>query len=109
MGTTVNGAGDIMPVIISIFDRITVENHALGGTSSRTFYNRFWPDVIKGVQAGDWVIIELGHNDNGPYDSGRARASIPGIGKDSLNVTIQETGVKETVYSYGDTASLRAG
>lgn len=83
-------------------DRITVENHALGGTSSRTFYNRFWPDVIKGVQAGDWVIIELGHNDNGPYDSGRARASIPGIGKDSLNITIQETGVKETVYSYGE-------
>lgn len=83
-------------------DQITVENHALGGTSSRTFYNRFWPDVIKGVQAGDWVIIELGHNDNGPYDSGRARASIPGIGKDSLNVTIQETGVKETVYSYGE-------
>ena len=83
-------------------NRITVENHALGGTSSRTFYNRLWPDVIKGVQAGDWVIIELGHNDNGPYDSGRARASIPGIGKDSLNVTIKETGVKETVYTYGD-------
>lgn len=83
-------------------NRITVENHALGGTSSRTFYNRLWPDVIKGVQAGDWVIIELGHNDNGPYDSGRARASIPGIGKDSLNVTIRETGVKETVYTYGE-------
>ena len=28
-------------------NRITVENHALGGTSSRTFYNRLWPDVIK--------------------------------------------------------------
>nr|WP_139261915.1 rhamnogalacturonan acetylesterase [Bacteroides stercorirosoris] len=83
-------------------DRITVENHALGGTSSRTFYKHLWPDVIKGVRPGDWVIIELGHNDNGPYDSGRARASIPGIGKDSLNVTIQETGVKETVYSYGE-------
>ena len=41
---------------------ITVENHALGGTSSRTFYNRLWPDVIKGVRPGDWVIIELGHN-----------------------------------------------
>ena len=24
-------------------NRITVENHALGGTSSRTFYNRLWP------------------------------------------------------------------
>lgn len=70
--------------------------------SSRTFYNRLWPDVLKGIKKGDWVIIELGHNDNGPYDSGRARASIPGIGKDSLNVTIQETGEKETVYTYGE-------
>ena len=83
-------------------DKITVENHALGGTSSRTFYNRLWPDVIKGVRPGDWVIIELGHNDNGPYDSGRARASIPGVGTDSLNVTIKETGVKETVCTYGE-------
>ena len=78
-------------------NKITVENQALGGMSSRTFYNRLWPDVRKGIKAGDWVIISIGHNDNGPYDSGRARASIPGIGKDSLNVTIKETGVKETV------------
>lgn len=82
--------------------KITVENHALGGMSSRTFYNRLWADVVKGIRLGDWVIIELGHNDNGPYDSGRARASIPGIGTDSLNVTIQETGVKETVYTFGE-------
>ncbi len=83
-------------------DKITVENHALGGTSSRTFYNLLWSDVLAGIQKGDWVIIELGHNDNGPYDSGRARASIPGIGKDTLHVTIQETGVEETVYTYGE-------
>lgn len=83
-------------------NRITIENHALGGTSSRTFYNRLWPDVLKGIRKGDWVIIELGHNDNGPYDSGRARASIPGIGKETLEVTIEETGVKETVYTYGE-------
>lgn len=83
-------------------EKITVENHALGGTSSRTFYNRFWPDVLKGIRKGDWVIIELGHNDNGPYDEGRARASIPGIGKDSLQVVIKETGEHETVYTYGE-------
>lgn len=83
-------------------NKITVENHALGGTSSRTFYRQLWPDVLKGIRKGDWVIIELGHNDNGPYDSGRARASIPGIGKDSLQVTIKETGVQETVYTYGE-------
>lgn len=83
-------------------EQITVENHALGGTSSRTFYNRLWPDVLKGIRKGDWVIIELGHNDNGPYDHGRARASIPGIGTETLDVTIQETGVKERVYTYGE-------
>lgn len=95
------GWGYFMP---EYFDpeKITVENHALGGMSSRTFYTRLWADVAKGIRPGDWVIIELGHNDNGPYDSGRARASIRGIGKDSLNVTIKETGEKETVYSYGE-------
>lgn len=83
--------------------KISVENHALGGTSSRTFYRRLWPDVKKGIRKGDYVIIELGHNDNGPFDSGRARASIRGISPtDSLNVTIKETGERETVYSYGE-------
>ncbi len=83
-------------------EKITVENQALGGMSSRTYYNRLWPDVRKALRPGDWVIISIGHNDNGPYDSGRARASIPGVGKDSLNVTIKETGTKETVYTYGE-------
>ncbi len=83
--------------------KITVENQALGGTSSRTFYTKLWPAVKKGIRPGDYVIIELGHNDNGPFDEGRARASIKGISAtDSLNVTIKETGVKETVYSYGE-------
>ena len=94
------GWGYFMP---EYFDRqkITVENHALGGMSSRTFYNKLWQDVLKGIKKGDWVIIELGHNDNGPYDSGRARASIPGTGDESLAVTIQETGIRDTVYTYG--------
>lgn len=83
-------------------DKITVENQALGGMSSRTYYNKLWPDVRKALRPGDWVIISIGHNDNGPYDSGRARASIPGVGNDTLNVTIKETGAKETVYSYGE-------
>lgn len=81
--------------------RITVENQALGGMSSRTFYNKLWNPIRQAIRPGDWVIISIGHNDNGPYDSGRARASIPGTGNDTLNVTIKETGEKETVYSYG--------
>ena len=83
-------------------EKITVENHALGGMSSRTFYNVLWKDVLEGVRPGDWVIIELGHNDNGPFDSGRARATIRGIGDEVMPVVIKETGVRDTVYSYGE-------
>lgn len=84
-------------------NKITVENHALGGTSSRTFWKYLWKDVLKGIRPGDYVILELGHNDNGPFDSGRARASIKGIShEDSLVVTIKETGLVDTVYSFGE-------
>lgn len=83
-------------------NKITVENHALGGTSTRTFYRSLWPDVLKGIKKGDYVFLELGHNDNGPLDSGRARASLKGTGKDSVFVTIKETGRKEWVFSFGE-------
>lgn len=87
-------------------NKITVENQALGGTSSRTFYNQLWPDVKKGIRPGDYVVIELGHNDNGPFDSGRQRATIKGINAaDSLVVTLKDgrnKGQVETVYSYGE-------
>ena len=89
-------------------EKITVENQALGGTSSRTFYRLLWPDIRKALKPGDWVIISIGHNDNGPYDTGRARASIPGIDNDTvLHVSVQEihgndtTYRAEDVYSYG--------
>ena len=81
--------------------KITVENQALGGMSSRTFYNKLWEPIRQAIRPGDWVIISIGHNDNGPYDEGRARASIPGTGDDTLQVTIKETGEQETVYTYG--------
>ena len=89
--------------------KITVENQALGGMSSRTFYNKLWQPIRQAIRPGDWVIISIGHNDNGPYDSGRARASIPGVGDDTLNVTIKVSdgkgqsvpGEQETVYTYG--------
>ena len=81
--------------------KITVENHALGGMSTRTFYRDLWPAVLKGVQKGDYVFLELGHNDNGPLDSGRARSCIKGVGNDSTLVTIKETGRQEMVYTFG--------
>ena len=34
--------------------RITVENQALGGMSSRTFYNKLWAPVRDAIRPGDW-------------------------------------------------------
>lgn len=86
--------------------KITVENHALGGTSPRTFYNNFWAPVIEAVKEGDYVFLELGHNDNGPIDSIRARSSYRPNGKlevrdDSVEIYNKVTKKREMVYTFG--------
>ena len=92
--------------------QITVENHALGGTSPRTFYNKLWKPVLDGMRPGDYVVLELGHNDNGPIDENRARSSYKTtksnggqydkyLLEDSTVVTIKEDGRQEMVYTFG--------
>ena len=86
-------------------DLITVENHALGGTSPRTFYRQLWQAVLRGIRPGDYVVLELGHNDNGPLDEGRARASYRGadgespLADDSILVAIKGTKKQDVVYN----------
>ena len=82
---------------------ITVENQALGGMSTRTFYSDLWPAVREALKAGDWVIVSIGHNDNGDFfDQRRARAVIPGVDLDTCYVGYnQRTQRQDTVYSYG--------
>ena len=48
-------------------EKITVENQALGGMSTRTFYTDLWPDIHRSLQKGDWVVVSIGHNDNGEF------------------------------------------
>lgn len=82
--------------------KITVENHALGGLSSRTFLTEgLWQNVLEGLQEGDYLFIQFGHNDGGPFDTGRARASIKGSGEESKTYTMEATGRPETVYTFG--------
>lgn len=87
-------------------DKITVENHALGGTSPRTFYKMLWKPVLAAVKKGDYVFLELGHNDNGPIDSIRARSSYRPNGRleiaeDSIHIYNKVTKEEETVYTFG--------
>jgi rhamnogalacturonan acetylesterase len=89
---------------IKMFDpaKVRVINRAMGGRSSRTFQREGrWDDVLKDSQPGDFVLIQMGHNDGGPLSGdNRERGSIRGIGDDSKEVTLTN-GQKEVVHSYG--------
>lgn len=86
------------------FDRskINVLNRALGGTSSRSFYNSNWPRVLENIKKGDFVLIQFGHNDNNGVftDAGGYRASLNGIGDETQTVT-NRAGQPETVHTFG--------
>ena len=84
--------------------KISVENQALGGMSTRTFYTDLWPAVREALKPGDWVIVSIGHNDNGEFfDAKRARAVIPGVDMDTCYIGFnQRTQRQDTVYSYGN-------
>lgn len=96
------GWGD---VIGQYFDtnKIIVRNRALGGRSSRTFITQGWWDrVLAAGRRGDFVMIQLGHNDGGPIDdTSRARGSLPGIGNQSTNIYNPVMQKRETVHTYG--------
>ena len=84
-------------------EKIAVENQALGGMSTRTFYTDLWPAIREALKPGDWVVVSIGHNDNGEFfDQRRARAVIPGVDPDTCYVGFnQRTQKQDTVYSYG--------
>jgi lysophospholipase L1-like esterase len=47
-----------------VAERVLVANYAKRGRSSRTFINEgFWGTLIANVKAGDYVIVQFGHND----------------------------------------------
>ncbi|MCW3786886.1 glycoside hydrolase family 88 protein [Plebeiibacterium sediminum] len=82
--------------------KISIENHALGGRSSRTFLTEgLWQNVLEGLKEGDYLFIQFGHNDGGPFNTGRARASIKGAGDESQDYIMEATGGPETVYTFG--------
>ena len=92
-------------VIAPYFDsqKVHVVNRALGGRSSRTFFTEgLWAKALADVKPGDLVLMQFGHNDGGEISKGdRPRASLKGNSDDSQEVTVEMTGKKEVVRSYG--------
>lgn len=83
--------------------KINVVNRAVGGLSSRTYLTQgHWSNVLAMLKRGDFVMMQFGHNDNGsPTNPPPGRASIKGIGDESLTVKIPGTTETEVVHTYG--------
>ncbi|KAH8151921.1 uncharacterized protein LAJ45_03914 [Morchella importuna] len=80
-------------------------NRARGGRSTRSFINEgLWGQLLDMLVPGDYVVIEMGHNDNGTpgtgSDVGKDRAVVPGIGNETVTVT-NSTGAEEVVRTFG--------
>lgn len=64
------GWGQVLPAYFNT-DNVQVVNKAVGGTSSKSFYNNQWPAVRDLLLAGDFVFIQFGINDRNSADPNR--------------------------------------
>lgn len=89
-----------------IFDaeKITWINCAQAGRSCRTYLREGrWEKVYNDLQAGDFVLIQFGHNDIGELHRGKHRGEIPGVADTSCvsRVVLKDEAYNEVVYSFG--------
>ncbi|MGH9573627.1 MAG: rhamnogalacturonan acetylesterase [Candidatus Acidiferrales bacterium] len=81
--------------------RINVANRAIAGRSSRSFIREgAWDHVLAEMKPGDYVLLQMGHNDGGDVADSKARGSLKGLGAETQDVTLRN-GQVETVHTYG--------
>jgi len=92
--------------------RVNIANRCMAGRSSRSYIAEGrWDNVLAEIKAGDFVLIQMGHNDGGsaPSPDFKGRGSWKGIGEETLDIPIAtpyKTGplvgkTTETVHTYG--------
>ena len=64
------GWGQVLQLFFDA-DSVIINNEAVGGTSSKSFYDSFWPAIRSSLDSGNFVFIGFGINDNNPTDPAR--------------------------------------
>ena len=65
------GWGQLFPKYMT--DEVEIQNHAVNGRSTKSFINEHrWDTVMSRLKAGDYVMIQFGHNDQKVEDSNRS-------------------------------------
>ncbi|RXH57130.1 rhamnogalacturonan acetylesterase [Granulicella sibirica] len=85
--------------------RINVANRARAGRSARTYINEgLWAATLKEIKPGDFLLLQMGHNDGGDLGGAKPRGTLKGIGEDTQQVpqtTGPLAGTTETVHTFG--------
>jgi rhamnogalacturonan acetylesterase len=92
-------------MIADFFDttQISISNQAMAGRSTRTFVKeKRWDRVLSTLKAGDFVIMQFGHNEGSKPDTSRAgyRGVLRGTGDETVDLTWKDSTI-ETVHTYG--------
>jgi lysophospholipase L1-like esterase len=81
--------------------KLKIVNAARSGLSSRTFITSgAWDAILSKLQPRDYVILQFGHNDNGPVDSFRFRGTMASLGDETQDARNAQ-GQPETVHTFG--------
>lgn len=91
--------------ISEFFDttQIRISNQAMAGRSTRTFIKeKRWEKVVSTLRAGDYVIMQFGHNEGSKPDTSRAgyRGVLRGTGEETVELVWKDSTI-ETVHTYG--------
>jgi len=83
--------------------QISISNQAMAGRSTRTFVKeKRWEKVLSTLKAGDFVIMQFGHNEGSKPDTSRGgyRGVLRGTGDETIDLLWKDSTL-ETVHTYG--------
>ena len=87
-----------MPFAIFFDSSVKIENRARGGRSTKTFISeQRWKEVEAGLQPGDYVMIQFGHNDEAKEEKYKDRYTPVPDYKTNLALFIRETRLKNAI------------
>ena len=85
--------------------RINVANRAIAGRSARSYIDEgHWTTTLAEMKSGDYLLLQMGHNDGGDLGGAKPRGDLKGIGDETQDVaqtTGPYAGKIETIHTFG--------
>jgi lysophospholipase L1-like esterase len=85
--------------------RINVANRAIAGRSARSYIDEgHWAATLAEMKSGDFLLLQMGHNDGGDLGGAKPRGDLKGVGDDTQDVaqtTGPYAGKIETIHTFG--------